>query len=174
MAQVADVPRSLFFDWMHTLVSSGGMAQYQVNQFLRRIVRLVPRSDRSDMFAKLDQFRSTIRFPRKEPRLNSMQFETRVVDKDSAHVRMFAGECLQSIFVPAVYNTLLLLPEGKLEAEVECFLLLSRIFVDSPLRSKGCSLCALAPEIGVGSPRALHEVVPAVCSHQAPPAVSHP
>ena len=34
MADIADLPRSIFMDWMHTICSSGGVAQYEVNQFV--------------------------------------------------------------------------------------------------------------------------------------------
>jgi hypothetical protein len=127
MAEVADVPRSLYMDWMHSLVSSGGVGQYELNQFLRRILGLVARSNRSAMFAKLDDFRKAIQFPAREPKLRGLKLEDRVVDKDTAHVRMFAGECMQLIFVIALYSTMQLVPEGHLQAEVECFLLLTRI-----------------------------------------------
>jgi hypothetical protein len=132
MAVVADVPRSLYMDWMHTLVSSGGVAQYELNQFLRRIVRLAHRSRRSAMFATLDDFKKAIKFPAREPKV-PLKLESRVVDKDSAHVKMFAGECLHFVFVIAAYTALHLMPEGLLPDEAQCFLLLSRIL--SILRS---------------------------------------
>ena len=36
----ANLPDSIYWDWMQTLVSSGGVAQYEINQLIRRIRRL--------------------------------------------------------------------------------------------------------------------------------------
>ena len=46
MAEVADLPNSLYMDWMHCICASGGMGQYELNQFLRRLLRQVKRKDR--------------------------------------------------------------------------------------------------------------------------------
>ena len=127
MAEVADLPRSIFMDWMHSLCSSGGVAQYEVNQFVRRVVGLVNNEERSNMFAQLDNFRLAVVWPKREPRFKTLKLEERIVNKPGSHARMFAAECLQVVMAMGLYSVVLLQPRGKLPREIECFLILGRI-----------------------------------------------
>ena len=40
MAARANLPEGTYYDWMHSLVSSGGVAQYEVSQLVRRLIAL--------------------------------------------------------------------------------------------------------------------------------------
>ena len=123
MAVRANLPDSIYMDWMHSICSSGGVGQYEVNQFLVRLVRLAGRQ----ILGQLDNFRQAIVWPKREPRHTGLKLEDRVVMKRTSHVRMFASECLQIIMVLGLYSVLQLQPMGMLLEEVECLLLLGRI-----------------------------------------------
>ena len=127
MALVADLPESVNYDWMHTICSSGGVGQYEINGFLRRILAASRgKARKKAMWAKLDNFREVISFPKREPK-KRFSFKERYVTKPNKHVKMFAGEVLQAVVVLGVFCELVLKPDRKLPAEVECFELLVRI-----------------------------------------------
>ena len=41
LREIAGIPDAIFWDWQHCLLSSGGVAQYGINQFLRAVVGFV-------------------------------------------------------------------------------------------------------------------------------------
>ena len=57
MRKVAALPDSIFWDWMHCLCASGGIAQLHCNQFLNRIYRLYDKR-------RVDAFFQAIVFPK--------------------------------------------------------------------------------------------------------------
>ena len=85
------------------------------------------------MLAELDNFRRAIAWPKREPKFTGLKLEERVVMKSGSHVRMFAGECMQTVMVLGLNCVLQRQPRGQLPNEVQCFLLLGRIL--SILRS---------------------------------------
>ena len=126
MAIHADLPESVFYDWMHTLVSSGGVAQYEVNQLLRRLFAGRSKENKQLLWAKLQQFQGQIVFPKGEPR-KQIDLEQRYVAKPDKHVRMFAAEVLKAVVVLGAFCEAVLKPAGALKKEIECFELLVRI-----------------------------------------------
>ena len=126
MAIHADLPESVFYDWMHTLVSSGGVAQYEVNQLLRRLFVGRTKANKRILWAKLQQFQGTIIFPKGEPK-SKIDLEQRYVAKPNKHVRMFASETLKVVLVLGAFCECILKPLGVLTEEIECFELLVRI-----------------------------------------------
>ena len=114
-------------DWMHTLCSSGGLGQYELNQFLRRLKAKVATGLQPAFLAQLDAFRNQVAWPKREPRHASLEFQERMVDKPGKHVRMFAAECMQSILALCLYVELQPEVRTKLPEETECLQLLGRI-----------------------------------------------
>ena len=70
---VARFPRGLLADWMHNLVASGGVAQFEVGQFIMRLV-----DGGSITFDTLQNLVSCLRFPKAGGRL-SLRFQDRIV-----------------------------------------------------------------------------------------------
>jgi len=117
----AKLPSTTYWDWMHNLVASGGVAQYKVNQFLRRVRPHMP-------LEYVESFLAGCTWPagvKKKPRF---KFHTwTLIEKDKAHIKMYASELLQLIeglgaLVEAVLHDVYVLRE-----EVECFRMLVRI-----------------------------------------------
>ena len=127
MAEIANLPDSLYMDWMHTLCSSGGMAQYELNQFLRRLVYSVPPVARLQLLQNLDDFRRFITFPKHQGNCRGVVLKERIVNKPGAHVRMFATECLQVLLSVCLWAELQPEARAKLPEHVESLLLLGRI-----------------------------------------------
>ena len=126
MAIHADLPESVFYDWMHTLVSSGGVAQYEVNQLLRRLLAGRSKENKQLLWAKLQQFQGEIVFPKSEGK-SRINLEQRYAAKPNKHVRMFAAETLKAVVVLGAFCEAILKPAGVLKKEIECFELLVRI-----------------------------------------------
>ena len=120
MAKISNVPDCIFWDWMHCMVASGGIAQYELNQLLRRLRARLP-------LEKLDVFASQYIVFEKRHKLKA-RFAERVVDSDGAHIRAFASEVLAMVTVVGVFLEVLRLPDDFLVREVQCFRLLHRIF----------------------------------------------
>ena len=120
MARVANVPHSIFWDWMHCMVASGGVAQYELNQICRRLQARIP-------LEKLDAFASQYIFFEKRHRFTA-RFADRVVDSDGAHIRAFASEVLAMFTVLGMFLEAVCVPCNFLVPEIQCFRLLHRIF----------------------------------------------
>jgi len=120
IAGLAQIPYSVFWDWMHCAVASGGVAQYELNQILLRIAKLF------DLKA-VEQFATNIVFPRAQKA--KLCFSERLKTKPTDHIRAFASEVLNWVVVVGLFADLVLLREDgqPLKAEVECFNLLGRI-----------------------------------------------
>jgi hypothetical protein len=125
MGPRANLPEGIYFDWMHTLVSSGGCAQYEICQFTRRICSLSEDGDAT--LAIMDDMRTTMVWPRASPKLTGMVLKDRMPKKPNGHVRMFAAETLQMMVFLGLYCQMVLMPQGLLVPEVECFVLMGRI-----------------------------------------------
>ena len=124
MAAVAKLPDSIFMDWMHTLVSSGGIAQYELNQFLRRLLRKLPTAEaRARMLSKLDDFAKAIAWPSKQGKWKVKSFQERLVDKPGKPLKMFSTECLQAIIVTCLFVELQPAVQAALPEETRCVLL---------------------------------------------------
>jgi hypothetical protein len=125
MAARANLPEAVYYDWMHTLVSSGGCAQYHISQLVRRICSESEDSDAS--LALMDKMRNEVVWPKASPKLSSLILKERMPRKPNGPVRMFAAETLQMMVFLGLYCQMVLVPQRKLVPEVECFLLMGRI-----------------------------------------------
>lgn len=122
MAIIADIPDSVFWDWQHSLCSSGGSAQYELNQVLVRVKKINP-----ELIGTLDGFKTNVVFPKTNAQHARWTFEERMVDKRNAHIKAFASEVLSMVVVLNLWAQLTLKPTGHLLQEVECLELLGRI-----------------------------------------------
>ena len=93
MAARANLPEGVYYDWMHSLVSSGGVAQYAISQLLRRLISASQDGDAT--LALMDEMRKKMVWPKSSPKLHNMQFKERMPKRPDGHVRMFAAETLQ-------------------------------------------------------------------------------
>jgi hypothetical protein len=118
MAAEANLPFSIYWDWMHCLVASGGVAQYELNQLLRRVAVLCP-------LEHLDEFSKFVKLP--ERHRFDASFEERVQDNDGSHIRAFASEMLSMFIIVGLFLDAVFAPLGLLEPEIKCFRLLARI-----------------------------------------------
>lgn len=118
--ELANIPYSIYWDWMHCGVASGGLGQYELNQLLLRIQLLVP-LDRVQEFANL------MVFPKGDAFSAKLCLADRIRKGAKKHIRAFAAEVLGWVVVVGLFCELILAPLGVLQAEVECFRLLGRI-----------------------------------------------
>jgi hypothetical protein len=116
-------PSSVLFDWMHSLLASGGMAQFEVNAFLLELLAQCP-----DMtLEKLDDFAAEVVWSPGLPRLARHFFEKRVVHKEGAHIRAFAAEMTMAIRVLGYFAETMLLPRRLMQEQCDCLLMLQKI-----------------------------------------------
>jgi hypothetical protein len=118
MAKVANLPYSVYWDWMHCMVASGGTAQYEVNQVLIRISAFCP-------IEKVDEFRTMVTLAKSTP-LDCL-FTDRMRGGTGDHIKAFASEVLSMVIVVGLFLEMIFVPKGLLVQETECFVLLGRI-----------------------------------------------
>ena len=122
MREVARIPETRICDWMHNLVASGGVAQYQCNQFC-----LALDGHENFSLAALDEFTSSVKFPRGREKLGRGFFQQRVVVGPKACLRGFAGEVLTAFCVLGLFCELVLLPSGQLPEHASLIVLMCEI-----------------------------------------------
>jgi hypothetical protein len=110
---VARFPETIFWDWMHCLEASGGIAQYQLNQ----IVLHLKRSGIS--LAEIDAFCSKVSMAGNK--LSNTFFSDRVVEGPNSHIKAFGSEMLAAIPVFGLFCDAVLKPIGVLRSHVRCF-----------------------------------------------------
>lgn len=102
------------YDWMHVLVASGGVAQYEVNGFLAAI------QDIGIKLEQIDSFSSAVVMPKSRGQLPKMFFEERYNPEDKSHIKCFACELLTSIPILVLFDNIVLQPPGKLLQHCDC------------------------------------------------------
>ena len=123
MATIANIPDSVYWDWMHTLCSSGGVAQYEMNQYLVRVKHVDNR-----LLGTLEEFKKQVVLPKALAKpMKRIVFADRINTKPHTHIKAFASEVLSMMVVLGLWVELTLLPEGVLPEETKCLLLLGRI-----------------------------------------------
>jgi hypothetical protein len=123
MAAIADLPLSSFWDWMHCIVASGGIAQYELNQFVLRIERI-----REEWLSRIEEIANVVlTWPKEQKKPRKLRLKDRLRRAADQPIRMFASEMLQWIEVVGVFVEVELKPEGHLPEESACFELLLRI-----------------------------------------------
>ena len=122
---MANLPDSVFWDWMHTLVSSGGIAQYELNQYLLRISKL--KKEKKVKLSDIELYdKKMITWPKSTP-AHKCNLTERLRRDPGDHIHMFASECLHWIQSISVFAKAKFENENILEEETRCFLLLNRI-----------------------------------------------
>ena len=127
MSLHANLPESIYWDWMHTLCSSSGVGQYELNQLIRRIRRLSP--DQNIDLAIETFVKDHLVLPKahRTQVLRNLNLKERIVDKRGRHFRGFASEVLCLIVAIGLWCQMFLVPKNLLIEEVRCFQLLGRI-----------------------------------------------
>lgn len=96
------------YDWMHVLVASGGVAQYEVNGFLTAVQSIGIKLERVDAFA------SAVHIPKSRGRLPKKFFEDRYNPDEKSHIKCFAGELLTAMPILILFCEIVLQPCGQL------------------------------------------------------------
>ena len=109
------------YDWMHVIVTSGGVGQYQVNEFCKHVAAV------GIGLRGLDDFASTFHMPKKHHALARNFFRERVNPEENSCLKCFAGELLVAVPILATLVRVLLQPQGILDDECSCLLQLARI-----------------------------------------------
>ena len=99
-----------YWDWMHILMACGGIAQYEFNQYARRLCSA------GVSLRALDDLAAEIVWP-KGAYWSKKYFQKRVVDKDGAHLKAFANELFQLTDIWRLILQLVVRPAGILELE---------------------------------------------------------
>ena len=115
------VPVSVYWDPMHCLWASGGLGQYEINQWLREVRRHgVP-------WATLQGFVLQVKVP--GPTRCNVQLEQRYVGGPTFHLRGFAAEMLVIVPWLIAFGDMVLAPGGLMFAHMACLRLLYDIQV---------------------------------------------
>lgn len=109
------------FDWMHTLVASGGIVQIEVLFFVLKLTKVTKLT-----LADIDAFAQTVEFPRHENKCQPDFFEKRIRTKDD-HLRANAGETIRATQIVMFLVDIVLVPRGLMIAECDCLRLLYRM-----------------------------------------------
>jgi hypothetical protein len=121
MRGCARIPDSRFCDWMHNLVASGGVAQYQVNQFVHAM------ATGGLPLQSLDDFQQRCRLPHCQSQLRKSFFKDRLAAGPKAHIKAFAGEMLSIICVLHLFSDLVLAPVAAIAEHASLLRLISKI-----------------------------------------------
>ena len=113
------MPCSIYWDHMHCLTASGGIAQFLINQLCLRICAALVM-----LPADLDIFHRNILGM---SRVRKDFFRTRIVDNQTAHFRGFASDCLAAFSIIGLFILLVMPAGGVLDGEILCFWHMFRI-----------------------------------------------
>jgi hypothetical protein len=117
------LPEAGYFDWMHILVASGGVAQFQLNQLVLVL------EDHGIKACDLDEWFSLVVVPKGFTKLKKTFFQDRVVNNRKAHIRAFASELLTAIVLMGLFLDVVVAPLAiaALDDHIACFTLLACI-----------------------------------------------
>ena len=118
---ITNMPEGIYYDWMHNLVASGGIAQYEVNQFL--LLVLNSRVSLED----LAQFQKTVHYPKSYNSIRSLDLAARLVNQPGAHIKAFAQEVLSLVPMMIFFAEMVLMPLGVLPEHTLCLRYLNDI-----------------------------------------------
>lgn len=113
--------RQTVYDWMHILVASGGVCQYECNEYVKVL------KGQGVLPAQLDAFAAQVFFPKKYQQLPKKFFEERVNWEDNTVLKAFAGETLLVVDTLVLFNEIVLKPLGILQDHRESLELASDI-----------------------------------------------
>lgn len=115
--QFANPPDNTFWDWMHVLVASGGVFQYECNEFLRALACV------GVSLQDVDAFACAVQWPGERNKLPRGFFAKRFVSKAGSHMHAFASEMMSVADVLVLFVDLVLQPASTLPQHCACFLL---------------------------------------------------
>ena len=117
LRELIGAPHHHFWDAMHCLYSSGGCVQYQLNAYVLELCRSHITVDDLDTFAHSC----------KGHRLPKKFFSERIVYKAQQHIKAFASECMDAVYVLGLFTDMVVIPSGRFAAAAACFKLLVQI-----------------------------------------------
>lgn len=112
MRGCARIPETRYCDWMHNLCASGGVVQYQVNQFCLAL------ETAGLSIEHLDEFQQACRAPHTNQKLRSTFFQDRVRRSPAGHIKAFASEILTVVVILELFCDLVLRPTGVMAEHV--------------------------------------------------------
>ena len=137
-----DIPRCVFWDPMHTVWASGGVAQYEANQFMAQALRLGVCMDTMQSFLR------TVSASVTEPKRRlKMSLSKRLVDGDNKHMRAFASEMLFLMPCMVALAELVIAPMGEMEHHISSLKLLYTIQVAVMWGDRSCQFVDLLNDI---------------------------
>ncbi len=113
LQDICDPVSHTYWDWMHILMASGGIAQYSFNQYIRCLCKA------GITLQTLDAFAAEIVWP-KGVFWSKKYFQKRVVSEDGAHLKAFASELFQVMDILTLFIQLVVARAGILQRETEC------------------------------------------------------
>ena len=113
-----DLPFAEYNDWMHGYVASGGVGQYEINSLVLEI------ESHGHSIASIDTWIEAVELPKGMCKLGRNFLTHRVVHRQGAHIKAFAGELLTLTVLFGFYLDVVIAP---LEIEalalfLDCFL----------------------------------------------------
>ena len=125
-------PMHSYCDWMHSTVGSGGVTQFEVNQYIIEASQYVSLDE-------LDNFQKKICWPKKTSwKLGKNFFKQRVVQGEGQHIKAFASECLMVVTVCCLLGAIYLEPRGVMPEHIRCMNLM-RAILDMFLTGDGAA-----------------------------------
>ena len=112
---MAALPYRLYWDWMHCLVASGGVAQYQCNSLLANL------KSNGISLKDLDDFARQVTMPKTWERLKKPLFQDRLVNGADEHIKAFTSEMMSVIAILGIFLDAVIRPLGILREHVSCF-----------------------------------------------------
>ena len=113
---------STFFDSMHCLTASSGMFQFEVNQFVKDVLK-----EHKNMKVEVfDDFSQQINWCHKD-KLHKNFFENRIQQKPGSHIKAFAGEVMMAMRVLLLFSERVLVPQNSMPGHCECLSLAVQI-----------------------------------------------
>jgi hypothetical protein len=108
-------PDSLYSDWMHCLVASGGIAQYQCNCLLALL------KSNGISLQDIDRFAQQVVMPKTWQKLPSTFFQDRFVPDAGSHMKAFASEMVTVIAILGMFIDSVIRPTRILMDHIACF-----------------------------------------------------
>ena len=109
------------YDWMHVLVASGGMAQYEVNEFAKAVRQLgIPLST-------LDRFSRTVILPWGRKNIPRDFFQERINLENDGHVRAYATEVMVALPILVLFIETVVEPNSHLPEHCASLKLMAEI-----------------------------------------------
>lgn len=122
LRQYIDAADFIFIDWYHCLCASGGVAQYEGNEYIRAII-----THTDITLDDLDNFMATVSFPHRHHGFKPGSLGVCWTRKENAPWKYFATDTYEAIVALKAFTLMVLVPSGRLGEHTKCFLLLCTI-----------------------------------------------